>query len=94
VVLTDLYHANDTYATESPNDIDSELKTFARFLHRPETAKAGRPLPLTGMAQVGMAGLKKVQYWIAARGVEAPGDDLHFVQAPWRDAEILAPPAD
>lgn len=92
VVLTDLYHANDTYATESANDVDSIMKTFARFLHRPESVPAEKPIPLTGMAQVGMSGLEKVQYWLRPAGAEHPEDDPYFARAPWKDAEILAPP--
>ncbi len=92
VVLSDLYHANDTYATLSPNDIDSTMKTFARFLHRPERVMAGQPIPLTGMAQVGMSGLTRVQYWVTASATELPKDDPYFTTAPWKDAEILPAP--
>ena len=92
VVLTDLYHANDTYATQSPNDIDSPMKTFARFLHRPERVVAGQPIPLTGMAQAGMSGLTRVQYSVTASGAKLD-DDPYFTAAPWVDAAILPPPA-
>ncbi len=92
VVLTDLWHANDTYATLSPNDIDSEMKSFARFLHRPARVAAGAPIPLTGLAQVGMSGLERVQYGVTPASTVWPADDPYFTRAPWRDAEILPPP--
>ena len=59
VVLTNLYHANDTYA-EGNNDIDSSLKTFAATLSVPRQLKPGDPVPVTGYAQVGTSGLSKV----------------------------------
>ncbi len=63
VVLSNGPFANDTYAHQN-NDIDSSMKTFARFLSFPSTLKTGQPLPVTGAAQVGMSGLSKVQCWI------------------------------
>jgi DMSO/TMAO reductase YedYZ molybdopterin-dependent catalytic subunit len=92
VVLSNLFHANDTYA-DGNNDIDSPLKTFARTITIPKEAKANQPIPVMGLAQVGLSGLSKVQVW-AARAEEAwPADDPHFARAPWKDAEILPPPS-
>jgi len=91
VVLTNLAHANDTYA-EANNDIDSPLKTFAATLRVPREAKAGRPIPITGYAQVGVSGLSKVQVWVHPEEQELPANDRHFTKAPWIDAQILAPP--
>ena len=91
VVLTNLYHANDTYA-EGNNDIDSWLKTFAATISVPREVKPGEPMPVTGYAQVGLAGLSKVQVWIQSNAVERPAGDPHFTNAPWNDAEILPPP--
>ena len=92
VVLTNLDHANDTYAGGN-NDIDSPLKTFAATLSVPAGVKAGEAIPVTGYAQVGVGGLSKVQVWMRAAAAEAwPADDPYFVQAPWTDAEILDPP--
>jgi DMSO/TMAO reductase YedYZ molybdopterin-dependent catalytic subunit len=79
LVLTNDYKANDSDA-ELNNDVESALKTRARFLNPPKEAPAGQPIALTGMAQVGISGLAKVQY-----RVEPQGD--------WRDAAILPPPA-
>jgi DMSO/TMAO reductase YedYZ molybdopterin-dependent catalytic subunit len=91
VVLTNLDHANDTYAGGN-NDIDSPLKTFAGVLSFPEEVKAGQPIPAAGFAQAGVGGLSKVQVWVQPAGEEWPADDPYFAKAPWTDAEILAPP--
>ena len=63
VVLTNDYRANDTYALGN-NDLESPMKTFARFVQVPPTARAGEPIAITGLAQVGVSGLAKVQYWL------------------------------
>jgi DMSO/TMAO reductase YedYZ molybdopterin-dependent catalytic subunit len=91
VVLTNLYHANDTYAGGN-NDIDSPLKTFAATLSVPAKPKPGAPIPVTGYAQVGVSGLSKMQVWIHSGDQAWPADDPHFTRAPWVDADILAPP--
>ncbi len=93
VFLTNLYHANDTYA-EANNDVDSSLKTFAATISAPRDPKPGKPIPVTGYAQVGMAGLSKVQVWIQSNAVPFPSGDRYFATAPWTDAEILPPPRD
>src|SRR5262245_41763829 len=46
VVLTNLAHANDTYAGGN-NDVDSPLKTFAATLPVPGDLKRGAPIALT-----------------------------------------------
>jgi len=91
VVLTNLYHANDTYA-EGNNDVESWLKTFAATLSVPRALKAGESIPVTGYAQVGLAGLSKVQVWIQSNAVDWPAGDPYFATAPWIDAQILGPP--
>src|SRR5689334_20430416 len=55
IALTNLAHANDTYANGN-NDIDSPLKSFAATLSVPTEAKAGEPLAVTGYAQAGISG--------------------------------------
>lgn len=92
VVISNLDHANDTYANGN-NDIDSPLKTFAATLSVPRKIKPQSPIPVTGYAQVGISGLSKVQTWLAPAGEQWPSDDRYFATAPWRDAEILSPPA-
>jgi len=91
VVLTNLYHANDTYAGGN-NDVDSPLKTFAATLSVPGEVKAREPVPVTGYAQVGVSGLSKVQVWVSPAETRWPADDPHFTTAPWTDAEVLPPP--
>ncbi len=93
VILTNSYQANDTYALWN-NDTVSHIKTCARFLHVPAKVKAGQPVPITGLAQVGISGLSKVQYWLHRAEQTLPEDDPYFTQAPWQDADILPPPDD
>lgn len=92
VVLSNLGAANDTYLTGN-NDVDSPLKTFAATLHVPKNAKPNESLPITGYAQVGIAGLSKVQVWLHPEDAPLPAG-RYFEDAPWVDAEILGPPAD
>ena len=91
IVLTNAPFANDTYANGN-NDVDTWMKTFARFVSHPATVKTGQPMPVTGLAQVGISGLKKVQYSLHPVDQPLPADDPHFATANWKDAEILAPP--
>lgn len=91
VFLSNLPHANDTYA-EKNNDIDSPLKTFAATLSIPRHVSSHQPFVVTGYAQVGISGLKKVQVWLHRDGDSLPTDRQYFSDAPWQDAEILPPP--
>ncbi len=91
VVLTNAPYANDTYANGN-NDVDSWMKTMARFVSHPDKLKTGESLAMTGVAQVGSGGLRKVQYWLQSADEKWPEDDPNFVKAPWVDAELLAPP--
>ncbi|MBW8041215.1 MAG: molybdopterin-dependent oxidoreductase [Planctomycetes bacterium] len=91
IMLTNDYKANDTYALWN-NDTVSHIKTCARFIHTPKKIKAGQPAPVTGVAQVGMSGLSKVQYWLHPKDKSLPKDDPYFTNAQWKDADILPPP--
>lgn len=91
VVLSNVPAANDTYINGN-NDIDSWMKTFARFLSRPAKIKAGQPVPITGVAQVGISGLSKVKYWLTPQEPAWPADDPYFTKAEWKEAEMLSPP--
>jgi len=91
VVLTNNPAPNDTYAGQN-NDVDSTMKTFARFLSAPKKLKVGQPAALTGLAQVGTSGLSKVQYCLRPARPAASRDDPYLTQADWQDAKILAPP--
>ncbi len=91
ILVTNSYHANDTYA-EANNDVESPIKTCARFIHTPDAARKGEPFAITGLAQVGSSGLNKVQYRIRPEEHHAPEEDSYFTDGEWRDAIILPPP--
>lgn len=92
LVLTNNPRLNDTYA-EWNNDTESPLKTGAAFLPIPETVQAGQPIRITGLAQVGMSGLSKVQVWLHPQGRTWPAEDPYFTKADWQDTQTLPPPA-
>lgn len=91
IVLTNLPHANDTYANQN-NDIESPLKSFAASLNIPVEVKKGEPIPVSGYAQVGISGLKRVEVSIESAAKKWPEDDPYFNSAHWQNAEILPPP--
>ena len=91
VLLTNNHQSNDTYA-EGNNDTHSWLKTFARFAGADVKGRAGQPIPITGVAQVGISGLAKVQYWVQPKDGPLPADDPYLTTVAWQDAEILPPP--
>ena len=93
IVLTNTPQANDTYALWN-NDTESARKTHARFVNVPEKAKAGQPVPITGIALVGAAGLSRVQYCLSPVSASPSENDPHFSSEDWRDAVILPPPVD
>jgi DMSO/TMAO reductase YedYZ molybdopterin-dependent catalytic subunit len=94
VVMTDDYRANDSDAADFNNDAESAMKTRARFINAPKEVPAGRTVALTGMAQVGISGLEKVQYCVHSQDTPWPADDPNWTRAEWKDAAILPPPAD
>lgn len=91
IVLSNLFHANDTYA-EGNNDVDSPLKSFAATLNAPMKAEPDTLIPITGYAQVGISGVSKVQVWIQNEA-DKTDHGRYYADAPWIDAEILPPPA-
>lgn len=91
IVLTNDYMMNDTYALWN-NDTESHLKTWACFVHVPETVGKESPIPITGLAQVGTSGLSRVQYFLQPQNEPLPEDDVYFSKAAWKVAEILPPP--
>jgi DMSO/TMAO reductase YedYZ molybdopterin-dependent catalytic subunit len=92
VVLTNLPHANDTYADQN-NDVDSPLKTFAASLIVPKVSRSNTPLAFSGYAQVGVSGLRKVQVSIEPVASMTKDETGSYHAAPWVDAELLGPPA-
>ena len=93
IILTNNFQASDTYAGWN-NDTVSRLKTCARFIHVPKNVKAGKAFAITGVAEVGISGLSKVQYWLCQQDENLPEDDPYFTKAPWKDADVLPPPKD
>lgn len=91
VVLSNIWKSNDTYG-ERNNDVDSPLKTFGEAFSLPENIEPNQLIPVTGYAQVGISGLKKVQVWVQNNEEDLPAGDRYFTTAPWQDAKILAPP--
>jgi len=92
VLLTNDYRSNDSDA-ELNNDPENPLKTRARFIHVPKEIPSGRPAAVTGLAQVGVSGLKQVQYCIHSQREPWPADDPYRTKADWREASLLPPPA-
>jgi DMSO/TMAO reductase YedYZ molybdopterin-dependent catalytic subunit len=92
LVLTNEFKANDSDA-DLNNDPENGLKTRARFINEPKEVAAGTPVPLTGLAQIGISGLSKVQYAVCPAENPWPADDPYRSKADWRDAAILPPPA-
>lgn len=92
VVLTNNPRLNDTYA-EWNNDTESPLKTCASFVGTPDSVRASQPVVLTGQAQIGSAGLRRVQYWVHPTHEPLASDDPLFSAAPWKEARILPPPS-
>jgi DMSO/TMAO reductase YedYZ molybdopterin-dependent catalytic subunit len=88
VVLTNHYAANDTYHLGN-NDLDSPMKSFARFVQVPSSTPAGQPIEITGVAQAGVSGVRRVE--VSTRlATDAPFDA--DAEPGWRPAEILGPP--
>jgi hypothetical protein len=91
LVLTNNPNPNDTYAGQN-NDVDTAMKSFARFIAAPKKLKPGQLAAITGVAQVGASGLSKVQYAVLPAGQAAAPDDPYLARAEWRDAQVLPPP--
>jgi hypothetical protein len=93
IVLTNDHRANDSDA-DLNNDPENALKTRARFINEPKELSANKPAAITGMAQVGLSGLRKVQFCVHSQKEPWPAEDPYRTKAAWRDAWILPPPAD
>ncbi len=91
IVLTNEFKANDSDA-DLNNDPENALKTRARFINPPKEIPSGTPAAITGMAQVGISGLAKVQYCIRSQKDPGQTDDPYWAKADWKDAAILPPP--
>lgn len=91
VTLSNIWKSNDTYG-EKNNDVDSPLKTFCEAFPLPAKINPHEPVAVTGYSQVGISGLSKVQVWVQSNDEEPIAGDRYYTQAPWQDAQILAPP--
>ncbi len=94
IVLTNDYQANDSDAAVFNNDVESPMKTKARFINPPLEIAAGKPTALTGLALVGISGLAKVEYCVHSQNDPWPADDPYRTRADWQGASILPPPED
>jgi DMSO/TMAO reductase YedYZ molybdopterin-dependent catalytic subunit len=95
VLLTNKYAANDTYQNGN-NDLDSPMKTFARFVRVPAAVAPEAGFEISGIAQVGVSGLARVEYWVRA-SADGPLDleaDPHLSRGDWRAAEMQGRPED
>ena len=88
VVFTNAHQSDDTYA-DGNNDINSWLKSFARFGKLPDKIKSEEKLPIHGNAQAGVSGLAKVQFWLRKQGEPLPANDPYFKSVAWQDATIV-----
>jgi DMSO/TMAO reductase YedYZ molybdopterin-dependent catalytic subunit len=97
IMLTNDYHANDTYALAN-NDPESYLKTAAYLDDtEPATYPAGKVVVIRGTAMVGWPGLERVEYWLRpapAMDENLRDDDPAWSQADWRPCRLDPPPAD
>lgn len=91
IVLTNEFKANDSDA-DLNNDPENAQKTRARFINPPKEIKTATPAAITGMAQIGISGLAKVQYCVRSQKEQQPTDDPYWTKADWKDATILPPP--
>ena len=91
IVVSNLEHANDTYANGN-NDLDSPLKSFSATLNSPTEVQRGQPFAVSGYAQVGIAGVRKVQVALENVDMPVPESDRYYTTLNWHDAEILGPP--
>jgi DMSO/TMAO reductase YedYZ molybdopterin-dependent catalytic subunit len=91
VVLTNKYAANDTYH-EGNNDLDSPMKTFARFVRVPTEVSPDTPFEVTGIAQVGVSGLSRVETSLTSAAAVGADEDLFGQTGDWRAAEVVGRP--
>jgi DMSO/TMAO reductase YedYZ molybdopterin-dependent catalytic subunit len=113
VELTNQYAANDTYQSGN-NDLDSPMKTFARFSRVPASVAgsvstvaldldprtacsipAGTAFEVAGIAQVGVSGLARVDWWLRdANDAWDAARDPYCARGDWQPAEVLAAPCE
>jgi DMSO/TMAO reductase YedYZ molybdopterin-dependent catalytic subunit len=91
--LTNDAKAIDTYGGEP----DAYLKTQTPRIDGPDTFKAGGPVTYSGVAVVGVPGLKSVEYWLrpdAGADGKLADDDPAWQAAAWQPGVVEPPPED
>lgn len=91
VLLTNEFKANDSDA-DLNNDPENPMKTRARFIQLRKEVSSSEPVVLMGMAQIGVSGLRNVQYCIHPFGEGWSAEDPFWAKADWKEARILPPP--
>jgi DMSO/TMAO reductase YedYZ molybdopterin-dependent catalytic subunit len=94
IVLTNDFKANDSDAANFNADVETAMKTKARFVSAPKEIPAGKPAALTGFALVGISGIERVQYCVHSQKEPWPADDPYWTKADWKNASILPAPTD
>ena len=82
VVLTNDFRANDSDAADFNADVETAMKTKARFINAPKEVTAGKPAALTGFALIGISGIDKVQYCVHSQNEPWPADDPYWTCEP------------
>lgn len=91
--LTNDTKAIDTYGGEP----DAYLKTQAPSIGGPASFKAGVETSFTGVAVVGLPGLKRIEYWLrpdAGTEGKLPDNDPAWQSAEWHEGLVDPPPDD
>ncbi len=92
IVISNLFHANDTYA-DGNNDVDSRLKTWAATLSIPTKVIAGSANPSDRVRASWHFGTAKGP-GVGAQPRRSFANGRQVLrQRPWKDADILPPPA-
>ncbi len=94
ITLTNNYQANDTYALQN-NDPESFLKSAAYLDEGPNMFRPGQAVTLSGVAMVGISGIKRIEYWLrpsAGAHGRLEDDDPAWRTARWRPCTIQQPP--
>ncbi len=92
IVLSNRSTSNDTYARFN-NTTESWMKTLARFGVRPKRVRAGVPIPISGIAQVGTTGLTGVEVLLTPAD-EGPSEMHWRDDRRWTPMTVLGPPTD
>ena len=94
IVLTNDFKANDSDAADFNADVETAMKTKARFINAPKEVMAGKPAALTGFALIGISGIDKVQYCVHSQDKTVAGRRPILDQSRLEGRGILPAPAD